>query len=115
MALLPGVPFHDNHRRTMKRVFPDYEMTCARTDGSDFTALWHADTWKTTIQETVHLVAHRSCLVLNIERVPAQIHVEGCDVSPLANEDAIQVLLTKFHLGTQAAHEAFDAHQRLEA
>ena len=46
MVLLTGVAFHHNHRRTMKRYFPAYEMTWTRTDGSDFIALWHADTWK---------------------------------------------------------------------
>lgn len=97
VVLLTSVPTYNNYKRKINRMFPEYEMTCGRTDGSDFIALWHADTWKVTIHDTMQLVGQRNCLVLNIQRVAAQVHVEGCDVSPLANEDAIQVLLTKFH------------------
>ena len=95
--LLTGVPFYENIRRKMKHIFPEYETACARTDGSDIIALWHADTWKVTFHDTMQLVGQRTCLVLNIQRLTAQVHEESCDVSSLANEDAIKVLLTKFH------------------
>ena len=115
VILLTGVSFHDNQRRTMKRHFPAYDMKWARTNGSDLIALWHPDFWNSPIQKDVDLDGYRRCLVLNIGRLPAHAHAKGSGVSPSANDDAIQILLTKFHLGTQAQGHAFDAHQRLEA
>ena len=114
LILLTGVPFRKRHRQIMEQYFPAFRFSKARTDGSDMLAAWHGATWKKTSAEIVTLCGNRTALVLTLQRITACTTANARDVSPLANEGALKVLLTKFHQGTQAAGHAFDAHVRFE-
>ena len=86
-------------------------------------AAWIPHIWQEVNWEVITLCGdenipepnHRTALILNLQRATACGNANARDASPLAQPDELMLLLTKFHQGTQASGQAFDAHSRRTA
>ena len=116
LLLLTGVKGGPKKLSTdMQTHLPDYQFIRISTTGSCMVAAWQDSVWISPAFEELLLCGSRAvgnkrtALKLTLQR-------RSCDASPLAeNEDALTVLLTKFHQGTAANSEQFDSHLRFTA